>query len=139
MHRRYTEGPTLRKVLQTLWYQVNSGQEIDVIIDEIDEEGAVGRSTWDAPDIDGSVFIDDAGEKVGGNVGNLGGVTAEAVECHNQLQSAQFTLPPLSIIAFRPERVEMKSKPVEPLKETKGERAENREPPGPRVTPENHA
>lgn len=35
------------------------GQEIDVIIDEIDEEGAVGRSTWDAPDIDGSVFIDD--------------------------------------------------------------------------------
>jgi ribosomal protein S12 methylthiotransferase len=36
------------------------GQEIDVIIDEIDEEGAVGRSTWDAPDIDGSVFIDDS-------------------------------------------------------------------------------
>jgi ribosomal protein S12 methylthiotransferase len=36
------------------------GQKIDVIIDEIDEEGAVGRSTWDAPDIDGSVFIDDA-------------------------------------------------------------------------------
>jgi ribosomal protein S12 methylthiotransferase len=36
------------------------GQEIDVIIDEVDEEGAVGRSTWDAPDIDGSVFIDDA-------------------------------------------------------------------------------
>src|SRR5688572_16918585 len=24
MHRRYTEGPTLRKVLQTLWYQVNN-------------------------------------------------------------------------------------------------------------------
>ena len=36
------------------------GQEIDVIIDELDEEGAVGRSMWDAPDIDGSVFIDDA-------------------------------------------------------------------------------
>ena len=30
MNRRYTEGPTLRKVLQTLWYQVNSGQEIYV-------------------------------------------------------------------------------------------------------------
>src|SRR2546421_11747543 len=28
MHRRYTDSPTLRKVLQTLWYQVNSGQEI---------------------------------------------------------------------------------------------------------------
>ena len=31
MHRRYTEGPTLRKVLQTLWYQVNHGQEVYVI------------------------------------------------------------------------------------------------------------
>jgi hypothetical protein len=31
MHRRYTEGPTIRKVLQTLWYQVNNGQEIYVI------------------------------------------------------------------------------------------------------------
>jgi ribosomal protein S12 methylthiotransferase len=36
------------------------GREIDVIIDELDEEGAVGRSMWDAPDIDGSVFIDEA-------------------------------------------------------------------------------
>ena len=31
MHRRYTEGPTLRKILQTLWYQVNNGQEIYVV------------------------------------------------------------------------------------------------------------
>jgi hypothetical protein len=31
MNRRYTEGPTLRKILQTLWYQVNNGQEIYVI------------------------------------------------------------------------------------------------------------
>src|SRR5262249_20719056 len=30
MNRRYTEGPTLRKILQTIWYQVNSGQEIYV-------------------------------------------------------------------------------------------------------------
>lgn len=34
------------------------GQEIDVLIDEIDVEGAIGRSSWDAPDIDGSVFLD---------------------------------------------------------------------------------
>ena len=26
MHRRYTDSPTIRKVLQTMWYQVNSGQ-----------------------------------------------------------------------------------------------------------------
>ena len=34
------------------------GTEIDVIVDEVDEDGAVGRSRWDAPEIDGSVFLD---------------------------------------------------------------------------------
>ncbi len=33
------------------------GREIDVIVDEVDAEGALGRSMWDAPDIDGSVFL----------------------------------------------------------------------------------
>ncbi|MGI9404639.1 MAG: 30S ribosomal protein S12 methylthiotransferase RimO [Hyphomicrobium sp.] len=33
------------------------GCEIDVIIDEVDEEGALARSQWDAPEIDGSVFL----------------------------------------------------------------------------------
>ena len=33
------------------------GRTIDVLIDEVDEEGAVGRSMWDAPEIDGSVFL----------------------------------------------------------------------------------
>ena len=33
------------------------GRTIDVLIDEVDEEGAVGRSKWDAPEIDGSVFL----------------------------------------------------------------------------------
>ena len=33
------------------------GREIDVLIDEVDEEGAMGRSQWDAPEIDGSVFL----------------------------------------------------------------------------------
>jgi len=34
------------------------GSTIDVIVDEVDEDGAVGRSKWDAPEIDGSVFLD---------------------------------------------------------------------------------
>jgi ribosomal protein S12 methylthiotransferase len=34
-----------------------AGRLIDVIIDEVDEEGAMGRSKWDAPEIDGSVFL----------------------------------------------------------------------------------
>jgi ribosomal protein S12 methylthiotransferase len=33
------------------------GREIDVIVDEVDAEGALGRSQWDAPEIDGSVFL----------------------------------------------------------------------------------
>jgi ribosomal protein S12 methylthiotransferase len=36
------------------------GQTIDVIIDEVDADGATGRSKWDAPEIDGSVFLDGA-------------------------------------------------------------------------------
>ncbi|WP_409526469.1 30S ribosomal protein S12 methylthiotransferase RimO [Nitrincola sp. MINF-07-Sa-05] len=40
--------------------QARIGSEIDVIIDEVVEEGAVGRSKADAPEIDGQVFIDDA-------------------------------------------------------------------------------
>jgi ribosomal protein S12 methylthiotransferase len=34
-----------------------AGRTIDVLIDEVDEEGAIGRSPWDAPEIDGSVFL----------------------------------------------------------------------------------
>ena len=46
----------------------------------------------------------DAAGYGGSNVGNLGGVTAEDVDFHNQSYSAELTLPPLSIIAFAPER-----------------------------------
>jgi ribosomal protein S12 methylthiotransferase len=35
------------------------GQRITVLVDEIDEEGAIARSTGDAPDIDGLVYITD--------------------------------------------------------------------------------
>jgi hypothetical protein len=48
MHRRYTDAPTIRKVLQTLWYQVNSGQEI-YVIGTILEDGTVrGGTGWGA-------------------------------------------------------------------------------------------
>ena len=36
------------------------GRTIPVIVDEADEEGVIGRSVWDAPDIDGSVFLNGA-------------------------------------------------------------------------------
>jgi ribosomal protein S12 methylthiotransferase len=36
------------------------GRTIAVIVDEVDAEGAIGRSQWDAPEIDGSVFLNGA-------------------------------------------------------------------------------
>jgi ribosomal protein S12 methylthiotransferase len=33
------------------------GKTLEVIVDEVDEDGATARSAWDAPEIDGSVFI----------------------------------------------------------------------------------
>ena len=48
MRRRYTEGPTLRKILQTLWYQVNNGQEIYVIGTIQDDDTVRGGTGWGA-------------------------------------------------------------------------------------------
>ena len=48
MHRRFTDAPTIRKVLQTLWYQVNNGQEI-YVIGAVQEDGTVrGGTGWGA-------------------------------------------------------------------------------------------
>ena len=33
------------------------GKSSTVLIDEVDEDGATGRTAWDAPEIDGSVFV----------------------------------------------------------------------------------
>ena len=43
------------------------GREITVLIDDIDEEGALARSEGDAPEIDGLVMIPEAeGLEIGG-------------------------------------------------------------------------
>ena len=34
------------------------GKKIEVLIDEVDEDGAIGRSSADAPEIDGCVYVD---------------------------------------------------------------------------------
>ena len=48
MHRRYANAPTIRKVLQTLWYQVNNGQEIYVIGTINDDDTVRGGTGWGA-------------------------------------------------------------------------------------------
>jgi ribosomal protein S12 methylthiotransferase len=49
------------------------GNEIDVIVDEIDEEGAICRTKADAPEIDGNLFIENNFEEI--NVGDIIKVT----------------------------------------------------------------
>jgi hypothetical protein len=48
LHRRYTDSPTIRKVLQTLWYQVNNGQEIYVVGTILDDGTVRGGTGWGA-------------------------------------------------------------------------------------------
>jgi len=48
MHRRFTDAPTIRRILQTIWYQVNNGQEI-YVIGAVLEDGTVrGGTGWGA-------------------------------------------------------------------------------------------
>ena len=44
--------------------QLRIGKQIEVLIDEVEEQGSVGRSFFDAPEIDGKVFVNDVGERV---------------------------------------------------------------------------
>ena len=48
MNRRYADSPTIRKVLQTLWYQINSGQEIYVIGTILEDLTVRGGTGWGA-------------------------------------------------------------------------------------------
>lgn len=44
MHRRYPETPLFRKVLQTIWHQVQNAQEV-FVIGKINEDGTVTGGT----------------------------------------------------------------------------------------------
>src|SRR6187401_1118165 len=48
MHRRFTDAPTIRRILQTIWYQVNNGQEIYVIGTVLDDGTVQGGTGWGA-------------------------------------------------------------------------------------------
>jgi hypothetical protein len=48
MHRRFTDAPTIRKILQTIWYQVNSGHEIYVIGTVLEDGTVRGGTGWGA-------------------------------------------------------------------------------------------
>jgi hypothetical protein len=48
MNRRYPDTPTFRKILQSIWYQINNGQEIYVIGTIQDDKHVRGGTGWGA-------------------------------------------------------------------------------------------
>jgi hypothetical protein len=48
MNRRYTKNETIRKILQSIWYQINSGQEIYVIGEILPDNTVKGGTGWGA-------------------------------------------------------------------------------------------
>ena len=48
MNRHYTDNRTIRKVLQTIWYQVNNAQEIFVVGEILNDKTVKGGTGWGA-------------------------------------------------------------------------------------------
>ena len=48
MNRRYTDSPTIRLILQTIWHQIISGQEIFVVGEILDDLTVKGGTGWGA-------------------------------------------------------------------------------------------
>jgi len=54
---RYDRFMQLQQKISTERLKQKVGQTLQVLIDEVDEEGAIGRSFADAPEIDGAVYL----------------------------------------------------------------------------------
>jgi hypothetical protein len=48
MNRNYTKTPIFRKILQSIWYQINKAQEIYVIGELLDDKTVRGGTGWGA-------------------------------------------------------------------------------------------
>ncbi len=48
MNRRFSDSPLFRKVLQTIWYQINHGQEVYVVGSVLDDQTVKGGTGWGA-------------------------------------------------------------------------------------------
>ena len=48
LRRRYTDSPAIRRILQTIWYQVNNGQEIYVVGTILEDDTVRGGTGWGA-------------------------------------------------------------------------------------------
>ena len=57
---RWERFMALQQDISAAKLQTKIGQTIEILIDEVDADGAIGRSSADAPEIDGRVFVDGA-------------------------------------------------------------------------------
>ena len=48
MHRNYTKAQKFRKVLQSIWYQINNGQEVYVVGEILPDNTVKGGTGWGA-------------------------------------------------------------------------------------------
>jgi hypothetical protein len=48
MHRKYKDTPLFKKVLQSIWHQINNGQEIYVVGKILDDDTVKGGTGWGA-------------------------------------------------------------------------------------------
>jgi len=78
--QRLEEFMTLQAKISTAKLAQKVGSTIDVIIDEVDDEGAVGRSKADAPEIDGLVYLN---EETQHHVGDIVTVKVHASDEHD--------------------------------------------------------
>jgi ribosomal protein S12 methylthiotransferase len=77
---RFDRLMTLQREISSEKQQAKLGREIDVIIDEVDEDESVGRSTADAPDIDGQVYLDGENELSIGDIVRVRVTDADAYD-----------------------------------------------------------
>jgi ribosomal protein S12 methylthiotransferase len=77
---RYARIMEKTAAISTAKLQAKIGRTLDVIVDEVGEDGATGRSQADAPEIDGEVFLRDAGHL---RQGDIVRVTIEDADEHD--------------------------------------------------------
>lgn len=68
---RYDRFMQLQQEISTARLQQKVGQTLQVLIDEVDDEGAIGRSFADAPEIDGCVYLNDEFDVKPGDLVNV--------------------------------------------------------------------
>lgn len=57
-HERYEILMTHQAKISEQRLALRVGKRVEVLIDEVDEDGAIGRTQYDAPEVDGRVFLD---------------------------------------------------------------------------------